>query len=75
MLRISRDGICIMFVTATEVIEEAISEGPPGRFAIEDVSADQLPFGQASRRWGFATKHEDGSVVIQPDPWQRAPAR
>ena len=29
---------------------------------------DPLPSGHTSRRWGCAIRHEDGRVILDPDP-------
>jgi hypothetical protein len=39
-----------------------------GRFNIDILSADPLPGGHTSRRWGVGIKRADGSVVVEPDP-------
>jgi hypothetical protein len=40
-----------------------------GRYHVDEVSADPLPSGHTSRRRGFAIKHPDGRVELDPDPW------
>jgi hypothetical protein len=35
---------------------------------VDQISADPLPSGHTSRRWGVGIKSRDGSVVIERDP-------
>ncbi len=45
-------------------------EGVPlGSYHIDEISADPLPTGHTSRRWGVGIKRPDGSVTLDPDPW------
>jgi hypothetical protein len=41
----------------------------PGRYHVGGVSADPLPSGDTSRRWEVGIKLDDGSIVIERDPW------
>ena len=71
MFRISRAGQKpIIDVDRVEAIEPAIRSSKPGRFHIDEISADPLPYGHTSRRWGVAIKRPDGSVELEPDPWE-----
>ncbi len=71
MYRISRKGQePIIDVDQVEAIEPAIRSSKPGRFHVDQLERDPLPSGHTSRRWGVAIKRPDGSVELEPDPWQ-----
>ena len=71
MLRISRpDSEQITNVQSVEQAEPAIQSTPPGRYHVNELSADPLPSGHTSRRWGVAIRQPDGSVDLEPDPWE-----
>jgi hypothetical protein len=46
-----------------------IRHSEPGRYHIAQISADPLPSGHTSRRWGVAIRRPDRSVDLDPDPW------
>jgi hypothetical protein len=72
MFRISVNGYNpIMVVDQLKSIEPAIRTLESGRYYIDEVNLDPLPSGYISRRWGTGTKRPDGSVMIEPDLWQR----
>jgi hypothetical protein len=51
--RISRSGHePIMDVDQVEAIKPAIRSSEPGRYHVDEISADLLPSGHSSRRWG-----------------------
>jgi len=65
MYRISLDGQePIIDVEQVDGIEPAIRSGAPGRYHLDEISRDPLPSGHTSRRWGIATKLEDGKVTL-----------
>ncbi len=69
MFRISQNGQeRIVDVDSIEQIERAIQSSPPGRYHIDEISADMLPSRHTSRRWGVGIKGADGSVAIESDP-------
>ena len=43
----------------------------PGRYHVDQIEADPLPSGHTWRRWGIAIKRPDGSVDLEPDPWDQ----
>jgi hypothetical protein len=68
--RISQNGQQpIIDVDGLEDIEPALRSRPPGRYDLDEISADPLQTGRTSRAWGVAVKFPDGSVAIEPDPW------
>ncbi len=70
MFRISRnEQEPIIYLAQVEAIEPAIRSSEPGRYHVDEISADPLPSGHTSRRWGVGIKPPEGSVVIKPDPW------
>ena len=70
MYRISRNGQePIVDVDQVEAIEPAIRSSEPGRYHVDEISAGPLPSGHRSRRWCVGIKRHDGTVAIEPDPW------
>ena len=70
MFRISRDGRePIVDVDQVEAVEAAIRSSAAGRYHVDEISADPLPSGHTSRRWGVGIKRPDGVVTLDRDPW------
>ncbi len=70
MFRISQNGQePIIDVDSIEQIELASQSSPPGRYHVDEISADPLPSRHTSRRWGVGVKRADGVVALEPDPW------
>jgi hypothetical protein len=55
-------------VDTAEAIEPVIRANQPGRYHVDEISADPLPSRRTSRRWGVGIKWADGTVVIEPNP-------
>ena len=53
-------------------VERKLSRLVGGLYHVDEISADPLPSGHTSRRWGVGIKRLDGSVAIEPDPWPPA---
>ncbi len=71
MFRISRNGQDpIIDVDQVEAIEPAIRSSEPGRYHVDEISRDPLPSGHTSRRWGVGIQRNDGTVALEPDPWE-----
>jgi hypothetical protein len=70
MFRISKDLNTIIDVAQVDQIEPALRVLKPGRYHVDEISAESLPSGHASRRWGIGIKNADGSVVIERDSWE-----
>jgi hypothetical protein len=70
MFRISKDLNTVIDVAQVDEIEPAVRASKPGRYHVDETSADLLPAGHSSRRWEVVTKQRDGSVVIERDPWE-----
>jgi hypothetical protein len=64
MFRISNGTSTIIDVAQVDGIEPAIRQGKPGRYQVDEISADPLPSGHTSRRWGIAIRRKDGSVDL-----------
>ena len=56
-------------IDSIDEVEPAIASRKPGRYHIDQISAEPLPSGHTSRRWGIGIKGTDGPVVIERDPW------
>jgi hypothetical protein len=70
VLRISQNGQeSVIDVDSLEAIEPAIRSSAPGRYNVDEISADPLPSGHTSRRWGIGIKQADEPVAPEPDPW------
>src|SRR5438874_2558919 len=66
--RISRPGRePITDVDSVEAVEAAVRAGGPGCHHVDEISAEPLPSGHTSRRWGTAIKRPDGVVNLDPD--------
>jgi len=70
IFRISRPGADqVADVNSVDDVAKIIGSGKPGRYHVDEISADPLPSGHTSRRWGIAIKGPDGTVTLDPDPW------
>ncbi len=68
MYRISPEGQeSIIDVATLEEIEPTIRLLKPGRYHVDETSADPLPNGETSRRWGVVIKDADGTLTIEVD--------
>ncbi len=71
MLRISQNGQePIVDVDTLDQLEPAIRSSEPGRYHIDQIERSPLPSSHTSRRWGVGIKGADGTVVVEPDPWE-----
>jgi hypothetical protein len=70
MYRISPNGQEPNFdVDQAEAIEPAIRSSKPGRYHVDEISADPLPSGHTSRRWGIGIKRVERSIALESDQW------
>ena len=70
MYRINLDEQQQVFVAASiSAIGQVLRTAKPGRYRVEEISADPPAEGSTTKRWGTVTKGHDQSVVIEPDPW------
>jgi len=69
MFRISR-GDSGFDADTIEQAREMLRDGEPGRYHVDEIRADPFPSGHTSRRWGIGIKRADGSVELEPDPWE-----
>ncbi|HZW33453.1 MAG TPA: hypothetical protein VFF52_22230 [Isosphaeraceae bacterium] len=56
-------------VDSVEAVDGALRADGPGRYHVDEISADPLLSGDTRRRWGTAIKRPDGAVTSDPDPW------
>jgi hypothetical protein len=62
--RISRPGRePITDVDSVEAVEGVIRDGGPGCYHVDEISAEPLPSGHTSRRWGTAIKRPNSPTV------------
>jgi hypothetical protein len=67
MFRISRDGQGpVADVGQVEDIGPVVQRPQPGRFHVDEISADTLPSGHTARCWGVVIKRDNGTVVPEP---------
>jgi hypothetical protein len=70
IFRISENGQePITDVNQVEAIEHAIHSIEPGRYHVEAITADPLPSGHNSRRWGVGIKRVERSIALESDQW------
>lgn len=70
ILRVNNpDGDPIGTAESDEGVERLLEDLPPGRYHIDEISADPLPSGHTSRRWGIGFKYGDWSLAIDRDSW------
>jgi hypothetical protein len=50
-------------------VTKVVSNAPPGRYHVDEISVEPLPSGHTARRWVTAIRHDDGRVILDPDPW------
>jgi hypothetical protein len=68
--RMSRPGReLITDLGSVEAIEGVILAGGPGCSHVDEISAEPLPSGHTSRRWGTAIERPDGEVMLDLDSW------
>jgi len=54
--------------TSLSGIPALLEREPPGRYAIEEVTAPRGFLSTAkTRNWGWAIKHDDGRVELEPE--------
>jgi hypothetical protein len=70
MFRVSQDDL-IDDADTIDGAREIVRGQPPGRYHIDELSADPVPTGHTSQRWGVAIRRPNGSVELEPDPWDR----
>jgi len=70
MFRVRQRGGDIDDADMIEGAREIVRGQPPRRFDVDEIRGDPFPSGHTSRRWGTAIKHRDGTVVVEPDPWE-----
>jgi hypothetical protein len=70
MFRISNGLDRIIDVAQIDEIGRVMRALEPGAYYVDEISPDVSPSGHSSRHWGVAIKRKDGSVVLEPDPWE-----
>ena len=58
----------IIDVDQVEAIEPSIRSTKPGRYQVDQISAEPLPSSDTSRRRGLGVKRPNRSVVLLSDP-------
>jgi len=69
MFRVSR-GETGFDADSLDQSREYLGRQKPCRYHVDEISADPLPSGHKSRQWGVAISRPDGSVELEPHPWE-----
>jgi hypothetical protein len=67
---VDRNGELRANADSLDGVTEIVRHTLPGRYQIDEISAEPLPSGNTARRWGFAFRHDGGHVILDPDPWE-----
>ena len=67
---VDHDGEMLSETDSLDRVTEVVCRAPTGCYHVDEISADPLPSGHTSRRWGCAVRHEDGRVILEPAPWE-----
>jgi hypothetical protein len=67
--RISKGPDVGDILDSSESLELFARDHGPGRYHVDEISADPLPSGHSSRRWGVVIAKQDGTVSVDRDPW------
>jgi hypothetical protein len=65
-----RDGEMLADAATLDDVTEIVRRAPTGRYHVDEIAAVPLSSGHTARRWGFAIRHDDGRVILDPDPWE-----
>jgi hypothetical protein len=67
MFRIlSPDGVYLALSETVQGVVEIVRNGRPGRYHIDETSANLLNAGQPSRNWGAVIRFPSGDIAIHP---------
>jgi hypothetical protein len=55
-------------VDSVKAVDGAVRDGEPGRYHLDEIIAEPLPSGHASRRWGTVIQRLDGALALDLDP-------
>ena len=69
MFRVTHNGEDIDFDNTIEGAREIVRRQPPGRYDVDEITAEPFPSGHASRAWGHLIRQPDGQVEDEPWPW------
>ena len=61
------DGNLVGTADCPEAIGRVIERLRPGRYHVDEASSDPSPGVDLPRRWGIATKDQDGTIALEPD--------
>jgi hypothetical protein len=67
---VDRDGEMLADADSLDRLTEVVSNAPPGRYHVDEISVKPLPSGRTARRWGTAIRQVDGRVILDADPWE-----
>jgi hypothetical protein len=57
-------------VDSIRAVEAFARDNGPGRYHVDEHSADPFPGSKSTARaWGSVIHHRDGQVVLDPIPW------
>jgi len=67
---VDREGEMLADANSLDGVTKVVSNAPPGRYHVDEISVKPLPSGHTARRWGVAIRHVDGRVILDADPWE-----
>ena len=67
---VDRDGEMLPDADNLDGVIKIVRNPSTGHYHVDEISADPLPSGHTARRCGFAIRHNDGRVLLDPDPWE-----
>jgi hypothetical protein len=50
-------------------LDGLVAHLPPGRYTVDEIRDEPGPIGVVRTRWGAIRRFEDGTVLLEPDPW------
>jgi hypothetical protein len=65
---ISPDGDCLALSETVQGVVEIVRHGRPGRYQVDEASANILFSGQSSRNWGAVIRFPSGDISIHNLP-------
>jgi hypothetical protein len=72
MFRVSRKGEGIEDADTIDDAREIVLGQTPGRYDVDEITAEPSSSGHTSRAWGHMIRHPDGRIEDEPWPWHRA---
>ena len=65
------DGDPVGTTDSSKGVKRLIGGLDPGRYHVDEITPARYRQGHTSRRWEVGTKHPDGTIALDRDPWPR----